>query len=57
MELTTGYSFTNILQTAVLYKRVLLQLWLPIFWQKEIGAKEACKMLIKLRPGFTFYML
>ena len=53
MKLTHMVNFTNILQAAFLYKSVLssfsvLTFRFVIFWRKEIGAKAACKLLVKL---------
>jgi len=39
-----GVNFTNILQAAFIYS----QFGFVIFWWKNIGAKAACKMLVKL---------
>ena len=49
----TGVKFTNILRPAFLYASVFsafmcLQFGFVIFWQKEICAKAARKMLVKL---------
>ena len=53
VKLTSGDNFTNILQAAFLYKNVFaafmcLQLGFVTFCRKEIGAKAAGKMLVKL---------
>jgi len=60
MKLTPGVDFTNILQAAFLRKGLLKlfatdSLALLFFWQKNIGSKAACKMLIKLTPVAFFY--
>ena len=50
---TPSVNFTNILQAAFLYKHLLSSFFVLtakvcIFLAKEIGAKAACKMLVKL---------
>ena len=55
----SGLYFTNILQAAFSYESVFaaflyLQFGFVIFWQKNIGAKAACKMLMKLAPWVDF---
>ncbi len=58
-KLTTGVSFTNILQANFfLFKSVFciflyLQFGLVISWEKEIGAKVALKVLVKLTPDLV----
>ena len=49
-------NFTSILHAAFLYKSVLLSffvltLWVSAFWHKEIGVKDARKMLVKWTKG------
>jgi len=56
MKLTAGVNFINILCVCFAYKSALhsfslLKIWLCNFWQKNIGAKGACKMLMKLTTG------
>jgi len=52
-------NFTNILLVPFLYKRALhsfsmITVWLYNFWQKNIGAKAARKMLMKLTIVVNF---
>jgi hypothetical protein len=50
-------NLTNILLEPYLYKSVLCSFSLVsfvIFWCKNIGAKAACKMLVKLTPVANF---
>ncbi len=62
MKLTTGLNFIVFLWPNLLYKFVFwsfsLRIYslLCIFWQKNIGEKGACKMLVKLTTatGFNF---
>jgi len=56
IKLTTGVNFINILQAVFSYETVLFRfsvhpVCICIFLQKEIGAKVACKMLVKLTIG------
>jgi hypothetical protein len=46
VKLTTGVNFTNIICAAFSY----LDLRFVLFWRKNIGAKAACIMLVKLTP-------
>ena len=57
MKLTPAANFTNILQSAFLYKSVLISFSVltfrfVIFWHKESGTKAALKLLMKLTPGW-----
>jgi len=45
-------NFTNILQAAFLYESFLPSFFM--FWQNDLGAKAAHKMLMKLTPGTTY---
>jgi len=50
MKFMAGVDFTNILQAAFLCKNILCSfilhtVWLCNFWQKNIGAKDALKIL------------
>jgi len=63
MKLTPCVNFTNILQRAFLYKSGLLSLslctvWLGNFWQKNIGAKATCAIMVELNihEWGTFYL-
>jgi len=63
VKLTTGVNFINISLVPFCMKVfcaafLLLQFGCAIFCQKNIGAKAACKMLIKLTTGGppTFYL-
>jgi len=51
MKLTPGVDFINILQAAFSYERVLRSFSLltvfVYFWRKNIGKKDAGKMLVK----------
>ncbi len=52
-----GINFTNILLASFCTKMfcvafLKLQFGFVIFWQKNIGAKAALKILVKLTPGF-----
>ena len=56
---SNGVNFTNILWPAFSYKSVLssffvLTVWLCILLAKNIGAKAAHKMLMKLTPKYLF---
>jgi len=54
VKLTPGMNFTNILKaifcTKVFCSAFLyLQFGFVIFWQRNIGAKAACEVLVKLK--------
>jgi hypothetical protein len=54
-------NFTNILQAAFSYKVLCapfmcLQFRSVNFWQKELGAKAAHKMLVKLTSGLLYWV-
>ena len=51
-------NFINILHANFSFKSAssgfsLVTIWIWIFWYKNIAAKGACKMLIKLTPNYT----
>jgi len=46
-----GVKFTNFLRAAFLSRFMSLQFVFVTFCQKEIGAKAACKMLLKFTTG------
>ena len=56
VKLPPGVNFTNILRAAFSYESLLSSfsvdtLRFDFFWRKEIGAKAARKMLVKLTPA------
>ena len=56
-----GVNFANILRAVFLYKNVLHSFYMLIFgfiifWQKEIGAKAARKMLVNLSTEYRLIM-
>ncbi len=63
LSLRAGVNFINILCVPFLYKSILhsfslIAVWLCIFfWRKNISAKAACKMLMKLTTSGQFHQL
>jgi len=52
---STGLNFTNILRAIFVERKSFAQLFSNYsFWQKNIGAKAAHKMLMKLTTGLNF---
>jgi hypothetical protein len=56
MKLTAGVNFINVLSAPYSYESILgsfslVTVKFEIFWRKNIGAKDAQKMLMKLNTG------